>query len=491
MIHPTKKEFIKKAKPGQVFPIYREISSDLETPVSAFKKINHGKYGFLLESVEGGEKIGRYSFVGSDPLLTYTIKDNVVTINRGGSETSEKIDGNPLETIRSMFSKFDYRPNPDLPRFSGGAVGYFGYGLVQYFYPVKQNNYDEIQLPDACFMVTDTMLIFDHLNQRIKIVANAFVEDDPKIAYENAQEKIKLIIQDLTQPINEPPFEINDTECDELESNFSKEDFCDAVLKAKEYIKAGDIFQVVLSQRFKVPLTVNSFMVYRALRAINPSPYMFYLKLKDFQLVGASPEIMVRQEGRQIVLRPIAGTRKRGKNDIEDMELEKDLLSDPKELAEHMMLVDLGRNDVGRVAKYHSVKLTEFKKVERYSHVMHIVSNVVGEVQEGKDALDVFEATFPAGTVTGAPKIRAMQIIEELEPDYRGPYAGAVGYIDFSGNLDTCIAIRTIVVKDQIAYIQSGAGIVADSIPEKEYEETCNKAKALLRAIDAVRVELW
>ena len=489
LFYPDKKEFLKNAKQGQMIPVFCEILADLETPVSAFHKIaDHQKYSFLLESMEGGEHIGRYSFIGCDPLLAMSIKDGQTLIQGNNMTQREATDpNNPLKFLRDVLNRYEYQSDDRLPRFSGGAVGFIGYGFVNYFQNVKQDH-SKMDVPDACFMMTDTMLIFDHLKHRIQVVAHASVEHSAEIAYDQAIERIQVLIQKLSKPAQLKPLVLNPVDLNNLKSNVSLDDFCKMVEKAKEYIKAGDIFQVVLSQRFAVPLEKgDAFKVYRALRAINPSPYMFYLKLDDMQLVGSSPEVMVRSENGQIELRPIAGTRPRGKTEEEDLKFEKDLLNDPKELAEHIMLVDLGRNDVGRVAEYSSVHMAELMKIERYSHVMHIVSDVRGNLLKGKDAVDVLKATFPAGTVTGAPKVRAMQIIEELENTHRGPYAGSVGYFSFSGNLDSCITIRTIVVKDGTAYIQAGAGIVADSNPVNEYQETCNKAKALIRAIYAAR----
>ncbi|SRR5579875_74904 len=489
MLYPTEKEFSALAASGfNLIPVFCEIPADLETPVSAFLKIASDSYAFLLESVQGGEKWARYTFLGSDPALVVRIKDLRKELIRPGRslEVSEVTD--PLVALRDELRRYRAPLLNGLPPFSGGAVGFLAYDIVRHFERLPKPPPDELQVPDLFMMFTDTMLVFDNLRQRLRIIANAALDefDSPARAYHNAAAKIDRLIAKLAQPPKLPrlaPDHPNATLEPKVVSNFTRESYIAMVLRAKEYIAAGDIIQVVPSQRFEAPLTVHPFNLYRSLRTINPSPYMFYLRMDDHTLVGASPEVMVRLEGRDITVRPIAGTRRRGITEEEDQALERELLSDPKERAEHVMLVDLGRNDVGRVAKIGSVKVTEFMVVERYSHVMHIVSNVKGELRDDCDAFDAFRATFPQGTVSGAPKIRAMEIIDELEPTRRGVYAGAVGYFSFTGNMDTAIALRTLLVKNDRVYIQAGGGVVADSQPEAEYEETVNKAKAMLRAL--------
>jgi anthranilate synthase component 1 len=483
MLYPDLDTFIKLSKKGNLIPVYKEILADTDTPVTAFLKVG-GSPSFLLESVEGGEKWARYSFIGARPSR----------IIKGSGNTVEFIDGNGLsEAVRSDYP-FDlvekeisrYKPVEieGLPGFFGGLVGYIGYDMVRFFEPIAERPKEGIGLPEFFLMLTDTMLIFDNLRQKIKVVSNAHINgQSAEAAYSEAGQKIDALISRLRSPL-----EIKHSEggsiSDGFNSNCSKEDFMSSVVAAKEYIKAGDIFQVVLSQRFNRSTSADPFNIYRALRVINPSPYMYYIDIGNAQIVGSSPEILVRLEDGKIVLRPIAGTRKRGKTEAEDKSLEEELKNDPKEVAEHIMLVDLGRNDVGRVAKTGTVSVTEMMEVERYSHVMHLVSNVEGEIADGLNAFDLLRACFPAGTVSGAPKVRAMEIIEELEPARRGPYAGAVGYFSYSGNMDTCITIRTLIVKDGTVYVQSGAGIVADSMPEKEYTETVNKAKGMMKAVD-------
>jgi anthranilate synthase component 1 len=487
-------EFKELARQGNLIPVYKEILGDIETPVSAFLKLNK-KPSFLLESVVGGEKWARYSFIGIEPSMTITCRGKKVEIKNGGNVTeTETVD--PLNVIKDILSRFKPVDIRGLPRFSGGLVGYIGYDVVKFFERVPDNPKPEIDMPDIFLMLADTVLIFDNLKQTIKVVYNIHTEgNDIKGAYEDAVERIDKIIKELRQGAigsrQEPsPIAHNLSSvapAESFSSNFTKPDFLDAVEKAKEYVMAGDVVQVVLSQRFEKQTAASPFDIYRTLRIINPSPYMYYLDIGGSQIVGSSPEILVRLEGDKITLRPIAGTRKRGETEEEDKAFEDDLKKDPKEIAEHIMLVDLGRNDVGRVAEIGSVKVTELMTVERYSHVMHLVSNVEGRLKKGLDAFDVFRACFPAGTVSGAPKVRAMEIIEELEPTKRGPYAGAVGYFGYSGNMDTCITIRTLIIKDGTVYVQAGAGIVADSVPEKEYTETVNKAMAMMKAVEAAK----
>lgn len=483
MFYPSLTEFRELAGKGNLIPIYKEILADTDTPVTAFLKLG-GSPSFLLESVEGGEKWARYSFLGSRPSKIIKGSGKTVEIINGKTPPVVIESDNPVDIIKREISR--YRPVEirDLPRFFGGLVGYMGYDMVKFFESVQEVNKESLELPDFFFMLTDTMLIFDSLKQKIKVLSNAHIEDNsPDEAYNEATLKINDIIAKLRAPlvIEDARF---DAKSNGIVSNFTKEDFLSAVRKSKEYVMAGDIVQVVLSQRFEREAACHPFDIYRALRVVNPSPYMYYLDIGDARIVGSSPEILVRFEDGKIVLRPIAGTRKRGETESADRALEDELRKDPKEVAEHIMLVDLGRNDVGRVATIGSVKVTELMKVERYSHVMHLVSNVEGDLKEGLDAFDVLAACFPAGTVSGAPKVRAMEIIEELEPTRRGPYAGAVGYFSYSGNMDTCITIRTLIVRDGKVYVQAGAGIVADSDPEKEYTETVNKAKGMMTAVD-------
>ncbi|RMF88293.1 MAG: anthranilate synthase component I [Nitrospinota bacterium] len=489
MYHPSFETFRAKAEQGNLIPVYREILADLETPVSAFLKIDTGEYSFLLESVEGGEKWARYSFLGSSPAIIFQSKGHQVTVlyRDGRQETEETAD--PLGALRTLMARYRPVTVEGLPRFFGGAVGYLSYDMVRFFEELPATAVDDLQIPDAFFVITDTLLIFDNVQHKIKVVSNVFLQDDQDLeaAYNEAKERIDEIIAQLRKPVPEllPPSDSSST--GEIRSNFKQEEFESIVRRAKEYIAAGDIFQVVLAQRLEVDLDVHPFNVYRALRTINPSPYMFYLKFGAVKLIGASPEVLVRLEKPWVEVRPIAGTRPRGRTEEEDRLIAQELLADPKERAEHIMLVDLGRNDVGRVAVLGSVEVNELLIIEKYSHVMHLVSNVRGLLAEGKDCYDVIRACFPAGTLSGAPKIRAMEIIEELEPTRRGPYGGAVGYFSFSGNMDTCITIRTLTVVGNTAYLGAGAGIVADSIPENEYQETMNKARALLKAIEMAR----
>jgi anthranilate synthase component 1 len=503
MYTPGKERFIELAKTGNLVPVYREFMADMETPVSAFAKLDRGpavsaggpavsadgEYAFLLESVEGGEKIARYSFLGSGPSVVFRSRGRAVTLVEDGRAKTYTCEGSPLDELEKLLGRYTVVELPELPRFFGGAVGYFAYDVIQYIEDIPQTNPDDLELPELAFMITDTICIFDHINHTIRVVSNAHVEDDAAAAYDAACRKIDKIVNRLVQPARHTMVErIKMPEpgaagTDAVRSTFEKAEFEAIVERSKEYIRAGDIFQVVLSQRFEMPSRSAPFDIYRALRSVNPSPYMYYLKLGDLALVGASPEILVRCEDGAVEVRPIAGTRPRGATPEDDAALERELLADPKERAEHIMLVDLGRNDVGRVSRFGTVHVPELMVIERYSHVMHIVSGVQGELEAGRSAFDVLKASFPADTVSGAPKIRAMQIIEELEKTRRGPYAGAVGYFSFNGNLDCCITIRTIVVKDGVCYVQAGAGIVADSVPEREYEETRSKARGMLKAI--------
>jgi len=502
MIYPSLMEFKKLAKKGNLIPVYREIPADVETPVSSFLRIDDGKYSYLLESIEGGEKIARYSFLGSDPSVIFRSNGRKIEIIEKPKTKYRRpkvkrfiTKKDPLHEIKHLMQEYTFVPVKGLPRFCGGFVGYIGYDFVRFVEELPDRNPDDLKLPGSVFVLTDTILIFDHLDQTIKVVSNAHVEKGKSIerVYSEAVKKIDKLTEKLqssqrrirARRAKRPKEKLT------IRSNMTQKAFEKIVLKAKEYIRHGDIIQVVLSQRFEAKLnSTKPFNIYRALRSINPSPYMFYLNFGELKLIGSSPEIMVRCEEGTIEVRPIAGTRPRGMTSAQDKRLERELLADPKERAEHIMLVDLGRNDIGRVANFKTVKTPELMAIERYSHVMHIVSDVVGKLGRGKDIYDVVRATFPAGTVTGAPKVRAMEIIDELENIKRGPYAGCVGYFSFSGNTDTCITIRTLVVKDKKAYVQAGAGIVADSEPKKEYKETQNKARAMIKAIEMARQAL-
>ena len=480
-------EFRSYAKQGNLIPLYREILADHDTPVSAFAKIDHGPSAYLLESIQGGEKWARYSFLGSgSPLVIYEDRGDLC-VKQGGRIRRIPSQGAPLDRLQELMQAYHPVTVPDLPRFVGGAVGYFGYDIVKTFEKLPAGKKDRRDLPDFAFLLTETLLIFDNVSQKIKVVANAHVtsgsERAIRTAYRDATSRIEKMIARLRRPLRRVQPKRRRAPL-RFVSNMSKADFENMVSRAQEYIKAGDIFQCVLSQRWETNLQAPPFQLYRALRVVNPSPYMYYLRIAGVELVGSSPEILVRCEDGLASVRPIAGTRRRGVTVEEDAELERRLLADAKERAEHIMLVDLGRNDIGRIAEQGSVKVESLMNVERYSHVMHIVSNVTGKLEKDKTVYDVLKACFPAGTVSGAPKIRAMEIIEELEPTKRGPYAGAVGYLSFSGNMDMCINIRTVVVSGQRAFIQAGAGIVADSNPVHEYEETCNKSRAMMKAIE-------
>jgi anthranilate synthase component 1 len=487
MFQPSLDEFKQKAKKGNLIPVYREILADMETPVSAFLKIDDKRHSFLLESVEGGEKWARYSFLGSRPSIVVRSFGRRAEVIRSGKTEKASFDRDPLEVIKEVLSAYKPVPDPALPRFFGGAVGFMGYDVVRFFEELPGPEKAGLDIPDIFFMITDTLVIFDNVTHRVKVVSNAHVRGrSAEAAYKEATKKIDALVRKLKGAGRRKPEagKRRKAKVHSLTSNFTQSRYEQAVLKAKEYIKAGDIFQVVPSQRFQTGISIEPYEIYRSLRLINPSPYMYFLRCGDATVVGASPEVMVRLEDGRIDLRPIAGTRRRGANEEEDRALADELLADPKERAEHIMLVDLGRNDVGRVSEPGSVQVSELMVIERYSHVMHIVSNVRGKLSRGRDSYDVIRACFPAGTVSGAPKIRAMQIIDELEPTRRGPYAGAVGYFGFSGNMDTCITIRTLVIKDDTAYIQAGGGVVADSDPAAEYQETVNKAKAMMRAVE-------
>jgi anthranilate synthase component 1 len=484
MYTPDFDEFCALARHGNMVPVYREILADLETPVSAFLKIDDGGDAFLLESVEGAEKWGRYSFLGVAPEQVFTSKGRSVCIGHPNEKLAPREVADPFAAVKEFLGRYRPVALTGLPRFSGGLVGYLGYDLVRFFETLPARATDDLDLPDQYLMLVDTLLVFDNTAQKIKVVTHAFV-DGPgglRAAYDAACAKIDVLIERLNRRVD-VPLRSALSAPSVVHSNLTQEQYEAMVRHAKEFIVAGDIIQVVLAQRFECPLRTAPFNIYRCLRTVNPAPYMFYLRLGGDILIGSSPEVMVRLEGREITVRPIAGTRPRGTEERADAEMEHELVTDPKEIAEHIMLVDLGRNDVGRVAKIGTVAVTERMAVERYSHVMHLVSNVRGELADGMDCFDAFRATFPAGTLTGAPKIRAMEIIEDLEPVRRGVYGGAVGYFSFSGNMDTGITIRTILVKNGSVYVQAGAGIVADSDPEREHLECVNKARAMIQAI--------
>ena len=481
-------EFKALAQLGTFVPVYKEIVADLLTPVSAFLKIaEHSDYAFLLESVEGGEQVGRYSFLGKDPFLILKSRGGKTMVERAG-ETSES-DKAFIPTLRDLMAGFTSPFVPDLPRFTGGAVGYLGYDAAAWFEPVKLQAALEEQ-DEAGFMLFDTVLAFDHVRHRILIIANARItgDDDLESLYQFARAKIGFVERELERTLSKPPKP--EAAALEMTSNVTREEFEQMVRTAKEYIAAGDVYQVVLSQRFEAAVAADPFTVYRALRHVNPSPYMYFIRLGDRSIVGSSPEMLVRVEGRRIETHPIAGTRPRGRNPEEDMLMAEELKRSEKERAEHVMLVDLGRNDVGRVSAYGSVRVPTYMTLERYSHVMHLVSIVEGKLADEYDRLDALVACFPAGTVSGAPKVRAMEIIAELEHSRRGVYAGAVGYLDFAGNLDCCITIRTVVMERGRAYVQAGAGIVADSNPAAEYQETRDKARAVIAALELAQAGL-
>jgi len=497
--YPDFKRFCQLAEGVDLVPVYRRLVSDSLTPVTAFHKIDAGRCACLFESVVGGEKVGRYSFLATHPFVEVEAYGHRVTVNSpsgvsaSGSpilQTRQFEADNPLEELRRRVEAVRAAWLAELPPFCSGAVGYAGYDVVRYFEDLPNAPPDDRQVPDLAFAFYDQMVVFDHITKTIVVVAMARMDGpaaDLKRAYEDACGRVDKLVGELAaNPCDLGPVDIC-TEGDvnlPYESNFTQEDFESAVRKCVEYIRAGDIFQVVFSQRLEVPIRVHPFEIYRTLRVVNPSPFMFYVRTPSVTLVGSSPEIMVRVFDGQVITRPLAGTRRRGASEEEDRRLAEELLADPKERAEHVMLVDLGRNDVGRVSRYRSVKLSDVMTIERYSHVMHITSNVAGRLAPGMTAFDALQACLPAGTVSGAPKVRAMEIIDEVEPHRRGPYAGAVGYFDFNGNMDTCIALRTIVVQAGKAYVQAGAGIVADSVPVNEWHETLSKARGLLKAIE-------
>jgi anthranilate synthase component 1 len=481
----TFEQFVEWAQRGTFVPVCKEIMADLLTPVSAFLKIaEHSDYAYLLESVEGGEQVARYSFLGKDPFLILRANDGVVTMERGGTTTTS--DEGFVPTLRRVMAEFRSPYVPGLPRFTGGAVGFMGYDAVSWFEPVTMQppSVTDPVIDQAGFMLFDTVLAFDHVQHRILIIANARIsaDDDLRALYQFACAKIEFLERELERNLSQG--ERTSAAPIDVQANMTQDQFERHVRSAKESIAAGDVYQVVLSQRFEADLEADPFTVYRALRHVNPSPYMFFVRMGNVSMVGASPEMLVRVEGRRVETHPIAGTRPRGRTPEEDQRLAEELKASEKERAEHVMLVDLGRNDLGRVCEYGSVRVPQFMALERYSHVMHLVSNVEGKLAEDRDRLDALVSCFPAGTVSGAPKVRAMEIIAELEPSRRGAYGGAVGYLDFAGNLDFCITIRTVVIVGRRAMVQAGAGIVADSNPTAEYEETRDKARAMVRALD-------
>ncbi len=501
---PSFEQFKTLAKTSNTIPVYREISADLETPVSAYLKVARGPYSFLLESVEGGENLARYSFIGAEPLEV---------MRTGPGEPGGEVD--PLDLLKARMGKVRYAEVAGLPRFSGGAVGYVSYDAIKYFEPrVPQAPGRGVDVPESVFMLVDGLLIFDHVQHKISVVAHAFVDGDAESAYRAATENVETLVNRLQGPLprhayrrisaaqpgirsaegaadyggatdpGEPVPPAGNERGYEAESNMSHDNYAHMIEVGKKNIYDGEVIQVVLSHRVSRRTDVRPFDLYRSLRAVNPSPYMFYVNMDNFQLVGASPEMLVQVIDGEMALHPIAGTRPRGRTPEEDVALEEELRTDEKERAEHVMLLDLGRNDVGRVSKPGTVRVSQQMDVERYSHVMHLVSHVTGTLRDGMDAYDALRAGFPAGTVSGAPKVRAMELIAELEPDRRGGYAGAAGYFSYDGNMDTAISLRTIVFKDGVAHIQAGGGVVADSTPEGEYQETVNKMAAMMRAID-------
>ena len=490
-VTPSRSAFLEKAATDRVVPVMCEIVADGDTPVSAFAKLCGEAPSFLLESAEQKDQTGRFSFLGFGARATFTATGKTLTLTENGTSRTFETDRDPLDELEKWMAPYRTGVDPTLPLFHGGAVGFLSYDCIRWFEPtIPPAPKDELGIPDMFFMVTETVVAFDHRQRRIRIVANAFPEkENPAAAYEAACERIRGILESLSKPLAfEPIFTESTPAAVPSTSNTTREEYHAMVHRAHEYIRSGDIFQIVLAQRFETEFHDDALDLYRALRFVNPSPYMFCLRCPGgYSLVGSSPEVHVRLTGDLVEIRPIAGTRRRGATVEEDNANADDLMADPKERAEHLMLVDLARNDVGRIAEYGSVKVTDFMTIERYSHVMHIVSHVSGKLAGGRSAFDVMRATFPAGTVSGAPKVRAMQILNELEKSKRCSYSGAVGYFGFDGNHDSCIALRTVLLKDGKAFVQSGGGVVADSTPEGEYQETLNKAMAGMRAIDRAR----
>ena len=492
MIQPSFKEFSRLAKQGNLIPLYQELLMDLETPLSFFKRLERDRYSFLLESVEGSERWARFSFLGTRPQRIFKARGHCVELIESGKKTTW-LSAAPLKALEELLAGCHPVAVPGVPPFFGGALGYVAYEAVEQLHEIASDKNDPVDMPEIFFIFVQTLVAFDNLKHTIKVIDNVHLDGNTTLreAYEQGSARIRKVLESLKKrPRGMEPRDLSqNTGARKFKSNLTRQDFHQVVERTKEYIRAGDIIQAVLCQRLETETATDPFEIYRALRFINPSPYMFYLELEDLRVIGSSPETMVRLTGGTIELRPIAGTRRRGMTPEEEKELEEDLLADPKERAEHIMLVDLGRNDVGKVAEVGSVEVNELMTIERYSHVMHIVSNVRGKLAHGKSAFDLFVSAFPAGTVSGAPKVRAMQIISELEKQKRGLYAGAIGYFGYNGNLDTCIVIRTIVMKGKKVFISAGAGIVADSNPESEYQETLNKARAMLKAVDLA--EQW
>ena len=496
---PSLREFAALARRGNLIPVVAELPADLDTPVSVYLKIVRGRYGYLLESVQGNERLARYSFVGTEPSEVWTSRGRQAVWTRLSERRRTvhryRMARDPLAEIQELLDRYRYVAHLGLPRFSGGLVGYLGYDTVRFFERLPHRPTDDLDVPETALMLSDTLVVFDHVRQTMLLVAHAFLGDGRatrgrmRRAYRRAITRIARLAARIRRPLPRRPRLTAPPRATQpmIRSNMSRRRFETAVRAAQRHIRAGDIIQVVLSQRWRTPIAGDPFAVYRALRSLNPSPYMYFLAMGETTLVGASPEVFLRCEDGMAEVRPIAGTRRRGRTPEEDRRLEAELQADPKERAEHLMLVDLGRNDLGRVCEYGSVRTPELMVVERYSHVMHLVSACAGRLQRGATCFDAVRAAFPAGTVAGAPKIRAMEIIDDLEPSARGPYAGLIGYFGFSGNFDSCITIRTMVVRRGIGYIQAGAGIVADSRPAREYQETRNKAAALVQAVALAR----
>lgn len=484
MIKTSLVEFEKRAKKSQLVPVAAEILGDFDTPVTTFLKTTKGQYRFLLESVEGATQQGRYSIIGDDPYIIFKSIGHQVTVRNGNENSSFTVKDNPLNVLKSLLKKYNVKKTNDIPFFTNGFFGYLGYETIRHIEQLPNVSVDDVHVPDIHMFIPKKIIVFDNLLHKITILAFADPNGNVIDRYYKTVEIANQIIATIR---NHPPantFQKYSPSIKGAHYNMTRKEYEEKVIQAKEHIKRGDTFQIVLSQRLKVKTDVAAFDIYRGLRVVNPSPYMFFMKLDDVEVLGSSPETLVRLEDNQVFVKPIAGTRKRGESDGEDQKLIENLLSDPKEKSEHTMLVDLGRNDIGRIAKYGSVKVTDLMSIEKYSHVIHIVSTVTGTLAKDMDAVDVFKACFPAGTLTGAPKVKAMEIIEKLEPTKRAIYGGAVGYLTFSNDMDVCIAIRTLYKLNGTVYLQAGAGIVADSVPEKEYEETLNKSNALLKAVE-------